>query len=113
MHPFLAKRIELPWFEKIHSVLTASLSVWPLAAITIASSLLCGAANLFKDRVGIELGVWCGFWAMLGPICCLFLVGLLLVAFIRTVRRHGLVFGLGMAFGLAAFAAWFCACIQD
>lgn len=113
MHPLLTKHFELPWLEKIRSVLEASLGVWFLAAIIVASSVLCGIAYLIKDRVGVELGVWCGFWAALGPICCLFLSGLLLVAFFRNGRRHGFVCGLGMGFGLAAFAAWSYACIYD
>jgi len=111
MHPILTKRIEIPWLTKLNDIFSMRLGVLPLAIVTIASSLLCGVAYFSQERVGIELGVWCWFWAALGPIFCLFLSGLLLVAFFRAGRRHGYIFGFGLAFGLAAFAAWCYACI--
>jgi drug/metabolite transporter (DMT)-like permease len=111
MHSLLTKRIELPsWlvrrFDKIDSILGASLGVIPLAAVSIVSAILCGVAYLLQHRVGVELGVWCEVAAALGPIWCLFIVGLLLAVFLRTGRRHWVVFWFGAVFGLAAFSGW-------
>jgi len=106
IHLLLTKPIEIAWLIKLSSVLGMALDVWPLAIITIASSLLCGVAYLLSPRVGIELGVWCGMITFLGPIGCLFLVGLLLAAFFRAGRRHVLAFALGSLFGLASFGTW-------
>jgi hypothetical protein len=106
MRSLFTKLIQFPWHHEIFSLLGESLGVRPLSAVTIASSVLCGVAYFSRDRVSIELGVWCWYWEMLGPIFCLFLSGLLLIAFFRTERRHGFMFGLGLMFGLAAFAAW-------
>ena len=82
------------------------LGVRSLAATVMVSSLLCAVAHFSRTRVSVGLGVWCEYWEMLGPIFCLFMSGLLVVAFFRTGRRQALVFGLGMGFGITAFAAW-------
>lgn len=80
------------------------LGVRSLAAIIIVTSLLSGVAFLAADRVRIELGVWYYAIAFVGPLGCLFLVGMLLVAFFRTGKQNRLALGLGIAFGLAPFA---------
>jgi hypothetical protein len=117
MHPLLTKRFEFPRLpngsSKIASVLEVSLGVLPLTILTIVSSLTSGIAFLLRHRVGVELGVYCEATAALGPIWCLFMVGLLTAAFLRTGRRQKILFGIGTAFGLAAFAAWSCAVILE
>jgi hypothetical protein len=80
------------------------LGVRSLAAITIAICLLSGLAYLIAGRVRIEIGVWCYAVAFVGSLGCLFLIGMLLVAFFRTGRRNRLALGLGVGFGLAPFA---------
>ena len=106
MHPLLTRRFEIPWLTKLRSLLITVLGVHLLAVITIAVSLLCGIAYLLKPHVGIELGAWCEMIAGLGPIGCLFLVGLLFAAFLRAGRRETLLFIVGSVFGLAAFGGW-------
>ena len=82
------------------------LGVRSLAAITIATSLLSGLACLLAVRVRIELAVWCGAFAFCGTLGCLFLAGMVAVAFFREGRRHPLALGLGVGFGLAPFAIY-------
>jgi len=116
----LTKRFEMPLLTKIYnslndlqSALSVRLGVKSLSVVTIIFSLLCWAGYFCQRHVRIEFGVWCWFWAMLGPIFCLFLCGLLLVTFIREERRQGFVFLLGMAVGLATFFAWSYICIYN
>jgi hypothetical protein len=85
---------------------TGYLNVRALSVIITLSSLLCGAAYFGRDHVSIELGVWCWYWEVFGPIFGLLLSGLLLVAFFRTGGQQRFMFGLGMIFGLAVFAVW-------
>jgi hypothetical protein len=106
MRSLLTRRIEFPWLTKVRSILAIALSVRSLAAITIVVALLCGVAYLLNPRVGVTLGAWCEMIAGLGPIGCLFLVGLLFAAFLRTGKRERLWFIVGSTFGLAAFAGW-------
>ena len=82
------------------------LGVRSLAAITIAICLLSGVGCLLADRVMIEIGVWCGAVAVCGTLGCLFLAGMVVVAFFREGRRHPLALGLGVGFGLAPFAIY-------
>jgi hypothetical protein len=89
----LTKQIEIPW----------------LTAMIIASSLVCGLAAYLQYHVA-TLGYWalCVEIAWLfGPLWCLFLVCLLVVAFYRTHKQHKFAFGLGFAFGLATFFIWY------
>jgi hypothetical protein len=109
MHPLLTRRFQIPWLTKLRTVLVITLGVRSLAAITIATSLLCGVAYLLNPRVGVKLGAWCEMIAGLGPIGCLFLVGLLLAAFLRTGKQERLLFIVGPVFGMGAFAGWCCA----
>jgi hypothetical protein len=62
------------------------LGVRSLAAITIAICLLSGVACLLADRVRIEIGVWCHAVAVCGTLGCLFLAGMVAVAFFRESR---------------------------
>jgi len=82
------------------------LGVRSLAGITIAICLLSGLACWLAFRVRIELGVWCGAIAFCGTLGCLFLAGMVVVAFFREGRRHPLALALGVAFGLAPFAIY-------
>ena len=84
----------------------AFLGVRSLAAITVATCLLSGVASLLAERARIDIGVWCGAVALCGTIGCLFLVGMVAVAFFREGRRHPLALGLGVGFGLAPFAIY-------
>jgi hypothetical protein len=106
MRPLLNRRFEIPWLTKLRSLFVIALGVRALAVITIATSLLCGVAYLLNPRVGVEIGAWCQMIAGLGPIGCLFLVGLLLAAFLRTGKQERLLFIAGSVFGLAAFGGW-------
>jgi hypothetical protein len=82
------------------------LGVRSLAAITIAICLLSGVACLLTSRVRIEFAVWCGAVAFCGTLGCLFLAGMVAVAFFREGRRHRLALGLGVGFGLAPFTIY-------
>jgi len=82
------------------------LGVRSLAGITIAICLFSGFACWLAFRVRIEFGVWCGAIAFCGTVGCLFLAGMVVVAFFREGRRHPLALGLGVGFGLAPFAIY-------
>jgi hypothetical protein len=107
MHPILTKRIEVPWLTKLHAIVSIRLGVLSLSFAIIGLSSICGVSFLLQDRVGIDLGTWCeGIAGFFGPLLCLFLVGLLIVAFVREGRGHVLVFWLGLVAGFSTFCIW-------
>jgi len=86
--------------------LTDTLGIRSLVAITVAICLLSGVACLLAPRVRIEFAVWCAAVAFCGTLGCLFLAGMVAVAFFREGRRHRLALALGVGFGLAPFAIY-------
>ena len=68
--------------------------------------MLSGVAYFLVARVRIEFAVWCVGVAFCGTLGCLFLAGMVVVAFFREGRRHPLALGLGIGFGLAPFAIY-------
>jgi hypothetical protein len=92
MHPFLTKRIEIPW----------------LTAIIIASSLLSGIAYLLQGRGGLVFGVLCEEIAwFFGPLLCGFLFCLLLAEIFWKRGGHPWSLAFGALFGFGTFYIWF------
>jgi hypothetical protein len=87
-------------------MLKNSLGPPALSATIVITSLLSFLAYWTAGRVGVQLEVWCYLMVGVGPFGCLFLTGMLLVAFFRAGKRNYLALGLGVAFGLGTFAAF-------
>jgi len=96
--------------QDLNSVLASTLGPRALARIIIALSLLSVLCYGIAGRVGLELEVWCYMVVLVGPFGCLFLSGMLLVAFFRTGKRSSLALSLGLLFGLGTFAVFVIFC---
>jgi len=84
------------------------LGVRSLAAITIVVCFLSGVARLLAALVSSGIAAWwCHVVAVCGMFVCLFLAGMVAVAFFREGRRHRFALGLGVGFGFAPFVIWY------
>jgi hypothetical protein len=70
-------------------------------------ALLSGVAYCLQDSADVDLGIWCETIAGFGPLSCLFLTGLLLVAYFQTGRRHPWALLMGTAAGVITFGLCF------
>lgn len=96
----LNKRIEIPWLTQLHHLLNHPFGTSALAKIIICLECISGFSWLLHNHVGIDLQVWLEFIAVVGPFLCLFLVGLLVVAYFRNHRRETVLFLTGLVAGL-------------
>ena len=64
------------------------MNVMTLALVIVATSLICGLCFLLVKRAEGVLWELCIGVLGFGPLVCLFLVGMLVVAYFRTGRRH-------------------------
>lgn len=106
VHPLLTKPIEIPGLVRLRSLLALVVGVRAFAVLTITLSLLCGIAYLVMPKAGIQLGALCELIVVFSPLGCLFLIGLLLAAFIQSGYRSRKVFLLGALAGLMPLVVW-------
>ena len=96
----LNKRIEIAWLTKLSNILNISLGTSALAIIIICLECVAGLSWVLHNDFGIELQVWLEFIAFTAPFFCLFLIGLLIVAYFRNQRRERNIFLAGLITGL-------------
>jgi len=102
----LNKRIEITWLSQLNTFFNHSLGTSALAMTIICLELISGVSWMLYQYVSIEIQVWLAFIAVVGPVFCLFLVGLLIVAYFRNHRRETVVFLIGSITALVPFGAW-------
>jgi hypothetical protein len=102
----LNKRIEITWLTKLNVFLNHSLGTSSLAMTIICLELTSVLSLMLRHHVRIEIQVWLEFFAFVGPVFCLFLVGLLIIAYFRNNRRETGIFLTGAGAGLISFGIW-------
>jgi hypothetical protein len=105
----LNKRIEIAWLTRLNNILNLSLGTSALAITIVCLECMAGLSWMLHNHVGIELQVWLVFIEFAAPFLCLFLVGLLVVAYFRNHRRETAVFLVGLVTGMipiVCFVLW-------